>query len=479
MGRALVETNCYQVAELIRHWCHDTKFTPDVYLDRITECHVPPSDIVDFTAKSHFYRAFWRCNHSENAILLDFVLSPRLYCSLTLLVLSLFGILYCILLIDRIMSEYRGPDVITFIMCALLTMLCGWWQRDRIEPRLTRIEHSFWTKIQQSCDFRQVSYSVGRLYVPRLNLATELVLAICLILLCAKLMGVVGACISLLICVLVITRYVVGILQDRNQYSQWHLCLMDNVTSWTLLTLMLSVVFVVPCSMEVFLPQRLYLAETPASIRQAIANAQFRRIEPRVAHVLEDDCARYLHGLAEHDFSLPEHLSDADGQTFRVAWIQRRMVAYGYVFMVVLCVAAYFFSVRPFRALLKKQQTWALEFAKHSGRDGPSRPYLPQAWKWRSTLGLRCVIILHYVCGAIVNIAAGTLCVDSLGYAFLGHSILLANTANLCSWVYSSCKIALGPDAGQIAAAIAIITLSLLLLFLAGAFIRRVILGSV
>jgi len=146
MGRALLDANCTQLPELIRHWCHEAKFTPDQHLGRTSEYTVPSSGIVRFTAKSPFYRACWRCKHSQNAILLDFVLSPRLYCSLPLFGLSLFGLLYCILLIDRIVSAYGGRDVATFTMCALLSMLCGWWQRERIEPRLTRIEHSFWSK---------------------------------------------------------------------------------------------------------------------------------------------------------------------------------------------------------------------------------------------------------------------------------------------------------------------------------------------
>lgn len=166
MGRALLEANCTQLPALIRQWCHEARFTPDQHLGRISEGTVPSSGILHFTAKSPFYRACWRCKHSEDAILLDFVLSPRLYCSLTLFVLSLFGLLYCIFLIDRIMSEYRGRDVITFMLCALLGMLCGWWQRQRIEPRLARIEHSFWSRIRRSCDFQQVSYFVGACMSP-------------------------------------------------------------------------------------------------------------------------------------------------------------------------------------------------------------------------------------------------------------------------------------------------------------------------
>jgi Zn-dependent protease with chaperone function len=298
-------------------------------------------------------------------------------------------------------------------------------------------------------------------------------MALCLMLLCGKLIGMVGVGISFLVCVLVIGRLVVGILEDRNQYSQWHLCLMDNATSWTLLTLMISGVFVVLFAMEAFLPQRLYPAETPASIRQAFANAQFRQITPRLAHVLEDDCVRYFYGLAEHDCSSSAPLSDADSQTSRVTRIQGRVVVYGYVFMVILWVPVYFFSVRPFLTLLKKQQEWALESTNSNGRDGPSPLYLPQAWKWKSAPGVQCVVILHYACGAIVNIAAAILCVDSLGYAFLGHSLVLANTANLCSWVFASCKIAFGPNVGQLAAVLTLIALSLPLLFLTGAFIRR------
>lgn len=471
MGRALVEATFPQLSEVIRHWCCETGFTPGKHLAHSTAYRVSSSGIVQLTAKSHFTTARWRFTHSGSTSSLNFELSPRLHYSLTLFGLSLGGLSYCIVLIARIMNEYRGRDVITFMMCALLVLLCGWWQRRRIEPRLTRMEHSFWSKVQQSYDLQQVSYSVGRLYVPRLNLTIELAVALGLILFCGGLMGAVGAGIAFLACVLVISRHVVGILQDRNPYSQWQLCLMDNVTAWTLLTLMLLGVFAVLCAMEAFLPQRLYLAETPTSPRQAMARVQFRPIVPRRAHALEDDCARYFHGLAEHDFSSPGHLSDAGSQT--LGRIRHREVAYGYFFMVLLWVPVYFFSVRPFWALLRKQRTWALETTNCGGRDGPSTLYLPQAWKWRSTVEVRCVVILHYLCGATVNITAAILCVDSLTYAFLGHSIFLANTANLCSWVFSSSKIALGPNRGQIAAVLAIIALSLPVLFLAGAFMRR------
>jgi Zn-dependent protease with chaperone function len=472
MGRALLEAHGAQVADLIRNWCYEVRFTPDQRLDRTNEGIASSSGVVCFTAKSPFYRAHWQCKHSENATLVEFVLSPRLYCSLPLLGLSLFGLLYCILLIDRFMSAYSGSDIVTFTMCAFLSMLCGWWQRERIEPRLTQIEHSFWSKVQQSCDSRHVSYTMGRLYVPKLNLAIELVMAVCLVSLCGKLMGMVGVGISFLVCVLVITRHVVGILEDHNQYSQWHLCLMDNVTSWTLLMLMISGVFVVLYGMEGFFSQRLYLAEAPASIRQAFANAQFRQITPRLAHLLEDDCSRYFYGLAEHDFSSSVSLPDTGGQMSRAARIQHRVVVYGYIFMVIIWIPVYLCSVRPFWALL---QTWALESTNHSARDGPSPLYLPQAWNWESALGVQCIVTLHYICGAVVNIVAAILCVDSLGYAFLGHSLLLANTANLCSWVFTSCKIALGPHAGQIAAVLTITALSLPLLFLTGACVRRVL----
>ncbi|MDI6450493.1 M48 family metalloprotease [Anaerobaca lacustris] len=479
MGRALAETSYGQLVEMIRRWCERADFTPDQQLACLTSCRVPASGSVHFTAQSRFCKARWRCQHSEHAILLDFAVCPRLNYGLTLLGLSLFGMLYCILLIDRIMSDYEGRDVITFMMCALLTMLCGWWQRQKAEPRLAQIEHSFWTEVRHSCDCHQVSYAFGRLYVPKLNLAIEMVLGAGLILLCGKLMGLLGVSVALVVCTLVISRYMVGIFQDRNQYSQWHLGLMDNVTSWTLLMLMLSAVFIVLWAIEVFLPQRLYLAETPASIRQAVANARFRPITPRIAHVLEDDCARTFYGLAEHDVSSSNHLPVTAGQASRTIRVQRRTVAYGYAFMVIVWISVYFFSVRPFDALLKKQRRWALQSIDESSRDGPATLYLPQAWKWKSTLGVRCIIILHYLCGAAVNTTATILCVDSLGYAFLGHSILLASTANLCSWVFSSCKIALGPNAGHIAAVVTIVVLSLPVLFLAGAFVRRALFAAI
>ena len=136
-------------------------------------------------------------------------------------------------------------------------------------------------------------------------------------------------------------------MEDRSQYSQWQLCLMDNVTSWTLLTLMLSGVFLVLFAMEAFLPQRLYLAETPPSIRQAFANAQFRRSNPLLPTCWKTTASSTSTDWPKHDFTSRPSLGN-HRPTFS-AKIQGRVVVYGWVFMVILWVSVYFFSVRPFR----------------------------------------------------------------------------------------------------------------------------------
>ncbi len=345
MGRALLEASYGEVAALIRSWCCEAGFTPDQHFDRIV-CTAHSSRVVHLTARSAACRASWRYKPSTNALLLDFAVRPRLYYSFAMFVPFLFGILYCILLLSPILNTFEGRDVVTFMMCALLSMLCDWWRTHKVEPRLGQMEHSFWSTIERSCDCRHLNYCSGSTYSPSLNLTVELVLAVCLILLCGKLTGIVGAGIAFLTCVLVISRYVVGILQDRDPYNQWHLCLMDNATSWTLLTLTMTGAFIIPFAMEVLLPQRLYLAETPPSIQQAFAHPHFRDITPPTAGALESDCIQYVSWLAEDAFSRSDHLSDTIDPTLS-AKIQGQMVIYGWIFLVILWIPIYFFSVRP------------------------------------------------------------------------------------------------------------------------------------
>jgi Zn-dependent protease with chaperone function len=410
-----------------------------------------------------------------DTVLLDFAVKPRLHYSLALFVPFLLGLLYCIHLLPSVLNDFDDGDVVTFTMCVLLSMLCHWWRTHKVEPWLGRVEHSFWSMVERSCDCRHLSYCSGSTYGPTQNLTVELVLAVCLILLCSRLMGIAGGGISFLVSVLVISRYVVGILQDRSPYNQWHLCLMDNVTSWTLLMLTLTGVFVVLFAMEVLLPQRLHLAETPPSVRQAFVNPHFREITPSTASALEANCIECLFTLAERDFSRPDGLRDTIDPTLSTK-IQGQMVIDGWIFLVILWIPVYFFSVRPFRAILHKQNRWAVESSTSRGFDGPSPLYLPQAWARKSALGVRYMIILHYIAGAMVNITAAILCVDCLGYAFCGRAFLFANTGNLCSWLFASSKIALGPKLGQIAAVLTSVALTLPLLVLTGAFIRRALL---
>jgi len=200
-----------------------------------------------------------------------------------------------------------------------------------------------------------------------------------------------------------------------------------------------------------------------------------RGITPPTDEALEGDCIECFRELAEHDFSSPGHPSGTIDPILSTK-IRGRMVLYGWIFLVILWIPVYLFSVRPFCAILNKQHKWAVESINCRRLDGPSPLHLPQAWAWKSARSVRYMIILHYIVGAIVNTAAAILCVGCLGYAFSGRSFLFANTANLCSWLFASSKMALGPTTGQIAAVLTSIALTLPLLALIGVFIRRALL---
>jgi Zn-dependent protease with chaperone function len=464
MGRGVVKTQPAELAALAQDWAegHGLAFeelrSPKKQSDET-------GDVVQYEASGRLYLSKWRFRSEDGGATVDMTVRAKPWLSIVMHTLLLLGFGALLHLISRVLWEYTLVNVLSFMGAAFLIMLLFWWREFRLSRRMSRLESSFWEAAKLQYDTQQLTRSGMPVYAGRFRLIRQATLAGWAVLVGWLFLGLSGAIVVLFPCVLVLVMIAINLARGKIPNWHWRLWIMDNAGRWTLL--MLATLAIVPVlgTLEGFMGLEMYRSEDPPSVGEAIRQAGFRRL-PAHAELLEADIRRRL-----EDLSRPEAMSDEEWQERRSVYFHGNTIV---LFMIFL-VMSYFFALRPFGKLLRSREYWEDEVGKSDAGNGPYVPYLPEASKWRIPRLLRSIVLVHYIFGGIIQLAAAAFCFEGFCYAFVGWTILFEQTANLWSWLFAICKILFGNDAGWATGMLLLVGISLPVLVALGAFVRRVL----
>ena len=382
------------------------------------------------------------------------------------------GLWFATIKMRGVINNFNASTILHFIFWAILVMLTIWWKDSKLSLKLTRLEDSFWSVMRNTCDTRMVTRAKGQTSARGSELLTAAIGSCWVVYICTMFLAIPGFLASSILCSFLLVRCVTKYIHNNNPHWDWRLGIIDNMSSWTVVTLTILATALVLLAIELFLPLEMYKPNNLRPIIQAIKKGQFRTISPSKSELLEEDCQKYFYKLAEDDFLKTKKTTAIDKKTFQERWIKKSMRYYSLHYFAITAIAIYLFSIMPLCSILRAQKTWIHEIGKELNK-GPFMPYIPQAWKWTTPCSMRVLILFHWVIGGIINILAIAFCIDSLSYLLKGQSFLFEKTANLWSWVFAACKILFGITAGQKMGAIFIILVSMPALILFATFIRR------
>lgn len=469
MGKALVKADYAEVIKLILKWSRNNNFSIVEKSSGIL--NGKNAQTKQLHRKTRLYTATWHFLFLDEGVIIDLKLKPRAYFNVILYTILFFSLFYCSYLVGNILTKYTYREVLLFMLSATCAIVIIWWKDNRLSLKLAKTENCFWEMIGRSYDLRQLTRFSGRLYSRGTRLTTEIALSFAVIYICTLFLGVLGFVISILLCGLFLTMIIAEIMRKENPQWHWRFWIMANMGRWTFLMLAVLGVLAMLLSVEFFSHLKLYECKELLSPITAIQTGQFRNISPAMAELLEEDCQRYIYGLAENDFSDVDFKSDM----VRSEKIRKRIRTYSLILFIIILIACVSFTIVPLIGLLKSHKIWRYDLTQHKSQHIPSVPYLPHAWKWQTPITLRLLIFFHYLIGGVINLTAAIFCIDGLSYLIVGRSLFLNKTANLWSWVFADCKILFGQHTGQLIAAIYVSTISLPILILLVTFIRRLL----
>ena len=466
MGKASVKADYPEIAKLIEKWGTQNHFTFDLKIqDAIDE---PATHIQQIKGQSSFYKFICQCWPSDEEATVDLKIGPRGYVNISIHAALFLGLFYAAHLITNLLVKFNLPEVLLFILCAIWVITSIWWKDNWLTIKLTKMEGAFWDMVSQTHDSQQLTLTKGQLYAKKNKLFTEIALAGMVIYFCSKFLSLLGFAISFLLCAPIFIMITTELIHYDNPQWHWRFWLMRNVFQWT--WLMLSTFAIVPVllAIECFMPLEIYNSPNDFNIIKAIERGHFRDITPATADALEKNAYEHITQLVRFGIANSDKTPAAKKDNY-----QFNLYAAGVMLFGIFTIAIAFFTYRPFRAILVIHKTWQQEVSKQRSQPTPSVPYLPQAWKWQTPRSLYALILLHYLLGGIINIAAVIFCIDGLSYLLAGRAFIVAQIGNLWSWIFVCCKILFGPANGQIVGAFFVIVICLPVLTLLATFGRR------
>lgn len=471
MGKALVKAGATEIATIVQRWAQDHKHT-------IAKTHFTIVDVSDNSPPSHFqtkglfFAATCQLQPANDAVAVSMTLKLRLHLSVILNIILIIGLWLATVTMQNAIDDFNASTILNFGFWAIFVMLAIWCKETKLALKLTKLESSFWTLVADSYDTRMVTHVGGQVNTRCSEFLTAVVGSCWVIYICTMFLGISGFLISFIICLFLLVGCIFKYMRNNNPHWDWRFWIIENMSSWIVVTLTVLAFALVLSALEFFLPLRMYEPKNLRIITKAIKRGHFRTISPSTSKALEKDCQKYFYELAEYDFLEEKNKTDSDNENMREVAIRKSTHYYCLHYLVITAIAVYLFSIRPLRSILKAQKAWHHEAGGGLSRE-PCIPYMPQAWRWATPVSLRALILLNWIVGGIINIIAVVFCIDSLSYLLKGQALLFDKTANLWSWVFAASKTFFGTTAGQKTGAVFIIIVSLPVLILFATFIRR------
>ncbi len=424
--------------------------------------------------RSSFYKVSFIFNDTPDVQLVESIISPRTWTIVTL-DLSLFvSLIWSLVLIHNLIVTYNVSDLLRFLLAASLVMLSIWLKSNYLWLKLTKIENSFWQEIQQSFDVEMLSRSQPRMQYPIQRIITETILSIAVLYACFMFSGWIGLVVSAVLCLLVLVMMIIDALTHDDFQTDWRFWIIRHQFDWTwmmLATLGLALFLAV---IDLLSPMLLQDYKTPPNLVEVLQASQFRTIVPSTSDAFEADALAILTESARQAMARSDSLSENPQQ------IQRRLLLLaGVILWLIIMMGIIFFSVRPIYNLFRNSHIWRHQVMKRDSTDDVA-PFVPTqkiSESWRYERLFRGAIFFYIILGSLINVAAQIFYLDSLSYVLFSRALLFKATVNLWSWHFVTCRIIFGEEIGQILAIVTVLIVSLPLLLIIGAWIRRLCVG--
>ena len=473
MGRASIRANLDDITGLIQQWTQARGFScPESSTNASDHPTEPPAGPVQIKSKSVLYRAQWQCWPDAAGYIADMDVKPKFFL-MAVLTSALFASLwYVVYLIGALAGEFSADDFLSLVGMAIVAVLLMWFKHFRLPVKLSRLENTFWDSVAGKHDTKRFTRAVGSTESRTSRLATQFLLSAILAYIGFLVLGILGALVLFFVCMPFLVMIVAEtVCRDDSQWH-WRLWIMGNVARWTFLMIAILGIAVMLSSWDIIQSLKLHKQEgPPPSVRGAILQGRFRSITPATAELLEADTRRTVNEIIDKAAMDHGGTTDKERADYRAEF---ELFAKILLFSA-SCAATVLFAAVPFHGLITSQRIWKEELGVHGELQGPFVPYLPQAWKWKTPLILQGLVVLHYVFGGIVNVAAAIFSIDGVIYALSGRTLLIERAANLWSLMFVSCKMLWGDGAGQVIGTVFVFVIAMPFLMIFATYLRRAV----
>ncbi len=452
MGQVIVKADLSQISDIIYRWIADHGFT------LLSNCS-QTSEKAIITVQSRTYKALWNCASNNDGTVVSMDLSLRPYLSVMLHLAEIAGLLYAILTLKNVLKEFTLNNFLSFLAIAFFLIILLWWRTYRLSVCIDKTEKTFWDILGGSYDISQISKYEGHLIDRKYLLLKEASLAILAVVVCSQIYGATGFYSSLILCSGLLALITARHISNDNPQWHWRFWIIDNMFSWFTVILALIGLLIGLSAIEVITP----LEGPDYSLSEILRSWHIRDISPASSNLLEADCHSILHATLQRQSE--EIVSD---QLFR-----EFSLFYSISLMIMITGAAYFFSYRPLKSILKKSNNWKSSTSLPEETVIPNIPYFQGSEDSPIPISFYVAAGIFYIMGFIVNWFAAILCIDAFSYAFSGHAVFIEKTANLWSWIFVFCKVIFGNTGGYIAALSLITAIFMPILLVFACFLRR------
>jgi Zn-dependent protease with chaperone function len=454
MATAILTGNLEDAEKLAHQWSSKQGF-------KVLRCTMPePScgkenctERETITAQKHLWIAKWTIEPASGSTIVQMTVRPAWYVALGLLAFEYLGVALAFnSAFDNISQRVFLVIAKLFIGCAVVATTFAWIHR--LNSVLGSLENLFWSNAQRVSDITLLTRVGGspewrwELFIP---LGSFFVAVIC----GAVFFGTKGIIVAFfLLAPLLLVDVLQTLLTEKPQWN-WRLWVVENVTRWIMVmqaVIAIAFVLVMVEGLMVGLGESGY-----GTVRNLLLwIGQHRKVMPATAVVLESDAKERMEEWARVSVGSPENVRE-DFLVFLRRILPKVTAA---TFLAVVLGVTIVFHKITFGDILKRALLWRKEVLSGDYRCVPFVPSLPGAWKWESH-GVMVVTVLHWLFGAVINIAACVFAVEGLSYMLTGHVIFIAETAYLWSWVFAWSNMLFGVKVGRVIASVEVLLVAL------------------
>ena len=457
MGQSIVKADIEQIRNAISDWIVAYRFVPT---QESKAC--APTQI---KARTLFYKARWDLSPQDSDVAVSMRVSIRVYLNIFIHLLMIGGLTYCVYLLEPIMHEFAHKAVLAFILTAISIIILISIVNYRIEIKLGRLEKDFWNCVSKNHDLIQTSRYEPSLTHGRQLIFKQILILAFIITICTKVFGRIGFLGSLLLFTMSLTLIMVGHVRRKDSQWHWRLWIIENMYSWFNVLIGLMGILFIFAFIEILIPLK-GAASSPAEV---IRNWQLREISPAHSHIIEPDTLAIIHDIVRlkmQDYSIAGNIEYEN--TFN-----KMLLFFCGGLLILMVISIFFFSYLILKSKLKISRLW--QNISEKPDSVPNVPYFEQSLNWKVPASFYVVMLVFCLTATVVNIVAAVLTIDAMGYIFIGRAVFIAQSANIYSWLFVSCKVLFGDNLGFVIASSLLIVLFLPMLLVFASFLRRLI----